>query len=109
MYIMIKDWSIYKTSNVEMQDEWFVQIQKEISQEDMEKLSLWATITNEWVVVENEKYLQNRADSKLEKSITPMQAIALLATCIEVLAEGNDDPRLEYARGKFNEIKNILK
>ena len=38
-----------------------------------------------------------------------MQAIALLATCIEVLAEGNDDPRLEYARGKFNEIKTILK
>jgi hypothetical protein len=38
-----------------------------------------------------------------------MQAISLLADCIEILAEWNNDPRLDYARSKFNDIKNILK
>jgi hypothetical protein len=39
------------------------------------------------VVVENETYLANFKEKQIEKSISPMQAISLLADCIEILAE----------------------
>jgi len=109
-YEMINDWK-----------ETFAIIEKErvvLSELDIEKINLWYKYTG-WKFIktdevkarEKEMQLQKAKQEKL-KLINDIASLSdqlnLLAGCIEVLAEGNDDPRLEYARGKFNEIKNIL-
>lgn len=67
-------------------------------------LMKWGKIEN-YIVIEREL----SKGEQIVNIVSISDQLNLLATCIEVLSEWNTDPRIEYARGKFNEVKNILK
>jgi hypothetical protein len=70
MYYLIKDWKISWSSEFSLSSEWYETIQKDFSQEELEKLNSWYLYID-WEIVEwpEVKEFEKQKDIDLFKSI----------------------------------------
>lgn len=107
MYIIIKDKKVYKTSNKDIREEWYLTIEREdFTQEENKLLWFWAEINEKWEIIETYESKKNSLLS--EESM--LDFIFTIATVLnEVVPKDTDNPVLKAWIEKFNTIKEVLK